>query len=112
MMLHGLDPDLDAGECAVVDVGTHAVQHAREVFGALEEPVDRRNHVGQELAFRGRHAFHDLENRFAIVARELHRADVPAEFVGLRRRQVAAHPGAEERFMRIGRRRPVDHIAP
>jgi len=112
MMLHGLDPDFDAGECAVVDVTTHAVQHAREVFGALEEPVDRRDHIGQQLALRGRHAFHDLENRFPIVAGELHRPDVLAEFVGFRRRQVATHPRAEERCVRISRRRPVDHIAP
>jgi len=35
---------------AVIHIGAHAVQHAREIFGALQQRVDRDDDVGEELA--------------------------------------------------------------
>src|SRR3989442_941291 len=62
---------LEPGQGAGVHTPTHGVQRPREVFRPVQEPVDRRHDVRQQLLLRLRHPLHDAEDRLAIAPRLL-----------------------------------------
>jgi len=50
MMLYRFDPHFDPSQRAIIDVGAHSVQHARELFGPLQERVDGDDHVREQFS--------------------------------------------------------------
>src|SRR5882762_6905043 len=110
MMLHRFNPHFDSSQRAVIHIGTHPVQYARELFGTLQERVDGDDHVGEQLSLRRGDALHDLEDCLPVVACQTHRVDMTAELVGLWCRQRAAR--TVERFMGVRGCGAIEHVAP
>jgi hypothetical protein len=49
VLFHRIDPRFDSRQRAIIHIGAHPVQHARQLLRALQQRVDRLHHVGQQL---------------------------------------------------------------